>query len=90
MPDDPTSPDEPGRVPWYHEVVATCPYCGQPVHRDDPRALDADERLGHLACVDVVEGDCAVCGRPVSRRDKREGVRDGIAHKACLEDRRRR
>lgn len=45
-------------VPWYHEVVATCPVCGRPVHRDDPRALEIREkddtrlrRLGHLRCV---------------------------------------
>jgi endogenous inhibitor of DNA gyrase (YacG/DUF329 family) len=83
------NPDE-GRVPWHHEVVATCPYCTQPVRRDDPRALDADERLGHLACVDVIEGECTSCGKPVSRRHKRDVLRDGIAHKACLEPKGRR
>jgi hypothetical protein len=77
-------------TPSYHEVVATCPYCSEPVHRDDPRALDADELLGHLACVDAVEGDCTACGRPVSLRHKREHRGDRVAHKGCLEARARR
>lgn len=77
---------------FLRQGVGTCPYCETEITRTTPRALDGDERLACLPCVDVVEGSCPLCNQEVTRRHARERFGDGLAHKQCIqnEERRRR
>jgi hypothetical protein len=70
------------------ELLGPCPYCGAEVCRDSPRGLDADERLGCLACVGAVVGTCSLCHAEVTRKHKRQELPNGaIAHRTCVEKR---
>jgi hypothetical protein len=72
------------------EVLCACPYCGAEVRRNTRRGLDADGRLGCLACVSVVVGQCALCRAEVTRKHRREQLGGGaISHRECVEKRRR-
>ncbi len=75
---------------FLREGVGSCPYCQSQITRTTPRALDGDERLTCLACVDVVEGSCSLCNQEVTRRHGREAFGNGVAHKGCVQDEERR
>lgn len=76
---------------WLAESVSTCPWCETAVTRTDPRGLDYQERISHLACLDEgAEGPCPVCSKPITRREKREKTERGLAHKDCADAARRR
>lgn len=69
---------------WLSESVATCPWCEKDVSRVDPRGLDYDDRISHLACLDMgAEGPCPVCSQPITRRQKRQETPRGLAHSDC-------
>jgi hypothetical protein len=75
---------------FLREVVGTCPYCKSTITRTTPRALDGDQRVTCLACVDVIEGSCPFCDRDVTRRHLREASGTGVAHAQCAQDEERR
>jgi hypothetical protein len=72
------------------ELLTHCSYCDAEVRRDSPRGLDADERLGCLACVKATLGTCPLCRAEVTRQHRRTELPNGaIAHRDCAEKRRR-